>query len=100
MRRAKLVVGAILVLAGLTLLATSAFSWVRVPRDSPIIIHGRVQQPGSFDPSRSAPPATPPLGILERPPPTPPVGVGPGYRPLWVPGTYVWTGYTATWVPG
>jgi len=44
---------------------------VRIPRDSPIVIHGRVQPPGSFDPARLAPSRH-------------------GSQSVWVPGRWIW----------
>ncbi len=98
MRRSGILLA--LVVVGLVLQPDAVLAWVRVPRDSPIIIRHRVQQPGSFDPSRSSTPQTPPLGVIRRPAPPPAIGVDPGYRPLWVPGTDIWNGFESVWVPG
>jgi hypothetical protein len=72
---------------------------VRVPRDSPVVIHGgALQLPGS-DRARYQPG---PPGAWEptyRLPPVPPPGIDPGYRPLWVPDSYPWDGFKAIRAP-
>lgn len=82
MRRAVVLNSLALVVGSAVLLAGAAVGQVRVPRDSPIVIHGRVQQPRSADPSRVAPPPTPSLSVIRRSAPPPSIGIDPGYRPL------------------
>jgi hypothetical protein len=65
----------------------AAAGGVRTTRDSPIIIHGHVQQPGTFDSSRISRPqiSLPKLSCPEpyRPEPKP----SPGFGPVWVPAS-------------
>jgi hypothetical protein len=72
---------------------------VRVPRDSPVVVHGgALLLPGSGQTRyQPEPPAPEPM---HRRAPVPPSGVDPGYRPLWVPDAYWWDGFKATRVPG
>jgi len=72
---------------------------VRSPRDGQISIHGRLVPPKPFESSRIAP-RDPQPEFTRHPPPPAPDGVDPGYRPLWVPGTYLWNGFSSTYVPG
>ncbi len=89
-----------LMLVNLMILSPSSAGWVRGPRDSPIIIHHHIQQPGTFDQSKPLPPPA----VRERPRPIAPGTTGifpdPGYRPIWVPDSYRWTGFESVRVPG
>ncbi len=89
-----------MIVINLTIAWPASAEWVRVPRDSPIMIHHQVQQPGSFDPATLSPPAP----IRQRPRPIPPVSTpvfpDPGSRPIWVPDSYRWTGFELVRVPG
>jgi hypothetical protein len=73
---------------------------VRVPRDSPIVMHGRIQPSGPPVVSTAVPP-----GTAYQPAPAssscqPRVFPDPGYRPMWVPTTTCWTGFETIRVPG
>ena len=79
--------------------ASASAGDVRVPRDSPVVIHGWVHQPGGTG-SRSV--GTEPRvkssassGSCETA-----VGLDPGYRPLYIPGSWCWDGSRSVWVPG
>src|SRR5207249_6709342 len=93
------VVALLLTALGAGVVALRADAQVRSPRDSQVIVHGHAVPPMGLDSSRMAPPASQPA-FTRRPAPPPPIGVDPGYRPLWVPGTYVWNGFSSTYVPG
>ena len=84
---------------GLGLIPFGAAAQVRSPRDGQIIIHGQMMPPKPFDSIRIAPPQSRP-GFTRHPPPPASIGVDPGYRPLWVTGTYVWNGFSSAYVPG
>ena len=73
---------------------------VRVPRDSPVVVHGRVQGPASLDASWA--PADRPRAPewTRRPPRSAPTAGDPGYRPMWVPDSYQWNGFELIRVPG
>jgi len=81
------------------LVPVRAGAQVRAPRDGQVSIHGRLVPPRSVDSTRIAP-HVPLPDFTRRPPPAPSIGVDPGYRPLWVPGTYVWNGFSSTYMPG
>jgi len=81
-------------------LASATDAQVRAPRDSPVIIHGRVQPSISVDPSRYSPTLTRPPDFILKQVPSASTELTPGYRPLWVPGTYLWNGFESVWVPG
>ncbi len=73
---------------------------IRAPRDSPILLHGRLQSLSEPSPPR-------PLTAQPRPTAPPlastlpaPLGIDPGYRPLWVPDTYLWNGFGTIRIPG
>ncbi len=83
----------------LTVTQPSHAGWVRVPRDSPVVIHGRVQQPGSFDPAKVAPQSETRPSKRSAPCTIQPFP-DPGSRPIWVPGSWCWNGSEAVWVPG
>ena len=95
MRRLVLALGIVLLL-GLT--GPAVAGSVRVPRDSPIVIHGRVLPAGSVELSNVRPatrrPATAPAACRAE------LFPDPGYRPLWVPDTTCWTGLETRRVPG
>lgn len=95
------VAGALLLMTALGVGAVPihADAQVRSPRDAQVIIHGHAVPPAGVDSSRAAPPASQPP-FTRRPAPPPSIGVDPGYRPLWVPGTYTWNGFSSTPVPG
>src|SRR2546425_98740 len=97
MRRRVLALGAVLLLG---YAASAGAGGVGVPRDSPVVIHGRVQQSGSVDPSKVTPPQR--SRQPARAPSSCRTGVfpDPGYRPLWVPETTCWTGFETVRVPG
>ncbi len=73
---------------------------VRAPRDSPIIIHGHVQQPGTFDSSR----ITSPQVSLPKLPCPEPYRLEPkpsqGFGPVWMPASPCWNGSRIVEVPG
>ena len=81
-------------------LASATDAQVRTPRDSPVIIHGRVQPSTSVDASRYLPTHIRPPDFIVKQVPSESIGITPGYRPLWVPGTYLWNGFKSVWVPG
>lgn len=86
----------------LVLLAASlaAAGGVRATRDSPIIIHGHVQPPGTFDSSRISSPqiSLPKVPCPEphRLEPRPSIGFG----RLWAPASPCWNGSRIVEVPG
>ncbi len=89
-------------LCAILLLATNqpaTAASARVPRDSPIMIHHQVRQPTTAAPSAPLP-STPMLAMPPARPPTREVFPDPGYRPIWIPGTYHWNGFGSTWEPG
>ncbi len=71
---------------------------VHVPRDSPIVMHGRLQPSGPQAVSTAAPGRAPgqPLKTSCRAQVFP----DPRYRPMWVPDTTCWTGFETIRVPG
>src|SRR2546425_10296344 len=71
---------------------------VLVPRDSPIVMHGRVVSSGPLAASTVAPGRR--AGSASKPSCRAQVFPDPGYRPMWVPGTTCWTGFEAILVPG
>jgi hypothetical protein len=71
---------------------------VRVPRDSPIVMHGRVVSSGPLAVSTVAPGSR--AGSPSRPSCRTHVFPDPGYRAIWVPDTTCWTGFEAIRVPG
>jgi len=81
-------------------LASATDAQVRTPRDSPVIIHGRVQPSTSVDASRYLPTHIRPPDFIVKQVPSESIGITPGYRPLWVTGTYLWNGFESVWVPG
>jgi hypothetical protein len=81
-------------------LASATDPQVRTPRDSPVIIHGRVQPSTSVDASRYLPTHIRPPDFIVKQVPSESIGITPGYRPLWVTGTYLWNGFESVWVPG
>jgi len=68
---------------------------VHVPRDSSIVMHGRLQPPAVSTPAPSRA-ARQPLKMSCRVQVFP----DPGYRPMWVPDTTCWTGFETIRVPG
>jgi hypothetical protein len=86
----------------LVLLAASlaAAGGVRTTRDSPIIIHGHVQQPGTLDSSRIT---SPQVSLPKLPCPEPyrlEPKPSPGFGPVWVPASPCWNGSRIVEVPG
>jgi len=82
------------------LLASATDAQVRAPRDSSVIIHGRVQPSNSLDSSRYSPTHTRPPDFILKQMPSASMGITAGYRPVWVPGTYLWNGFESVWMPG
>jgi hypothetical protein len=80
-------------------LASATDAQVRAPRDSPVIIHGRVQPSTSVDSWHSLTQIRPPDFIVKQVPSVS-MKITPGCRPLWVPGIYLWDGFGSVWVPG
>ena len=73
---------------------------VRAPRDTPGIVHGRMEPSSSVDLSQYRATQTPLSDFALKQTLPIPLGVDPGYRPLWIPGTYVWNGSGWVWAPG
>src|SRR5260370_26965461 len=78
----------------------TAAGHVRVPRDSPVVVHGQVQRSGLPAMSTGTAPGKTsqiPKASLSC---NPKIFPDPGYRPMWVPETTCWTGFETIRVPG
>ncbi len=86
----------------LVLLAASlaAAGGVRTTRDSPIIIHGHVQPPGTFDSSRISSPHVSPPKLPCPEPSRLELKPSPGFGPVWEPASPCWNGSKIVEVPG
>jgi|GEM_PF-2059708 YXWGXW repeat-containing protein len=90
----------ILLTLSMILLASKADPQVRAPRDTPAMVRGRAQPLTGVDSSPYPTVQRPHAEFALKQAPAAPLGIDPGYRPLWVPGTYVWNGIDWNWAPG
>ena len=82
------------------LLVSETDAQVRAPRDTPAMVRGRAQLSTAVDSSLYPSTQKPSFDFVLKQTPTVPLGIDPGYRPLWVQGTYVWYGTGWVWAPG
>jgi len=82
------------------LLVSETDAQVRAPTDTPAMVRGRAQLSTAVDSSLYPSTQKPSPDFVLKQTPTVPLGIDPGYRPLWVPGTYVRNGSSWVWVSG